>query len=86
MPFLAPLLVTNSQNFKSASKVVLTFSLGRVFTYIVIAVIASSSSLLIKSTIKENNSFQIKTKINVLQAQYQNINQNQFLDIFQLVH
>jgi cytochrome c biogenesis protein CcdA len=59
MPFLAPLLVSNSKNFKTASKVVLSFSLGRIFTYIIISIISSSGSLIIKSILKDNTSFQI---------------------------
>ncbi|MFA6740333.1 MAG: sulfite exporter TauE/SafE family protein [Arcobacteraceae bacterium] len=59
MPFLTPLLVSNSKNFKAASKVVFSFSLGRIFTYIIISIISSSGSLIIKSILKDNTSFQI---------------------------
>lgn len=59
MPFLAPLLVPNSKDLKSASKVVLAFSLGRVFTYILISIASSSSAVLVKKAINEESYFQI---------------------------
>jgi len=58
MPFLAPLFVNNSNSFYHSSKVVLPFSLGRVFTYTLIAIIASISSVIIKSTLNDNSLFQ----------------------------
>lgn len=59
MPFLTPLLVSNSKNFKTASKVVLSFSFGRIFMYTIISIISFSSSSLIKSILKDTTSFQI---------------------------
>ncbi len=59
MPFLAPLLLSNSKNMKEAIKVVLPFSLGRIFTYTLIAIIALSSSVLIKAILNDNTLFQI---------------------------
>lgn len=59
MPFLAPLLITNSSSMKDSSKIVIPFSLGRVFTYTVIAVAASSGSLYIKAILNDNRLFQI---------------------------
>lgn len=59
MPFLAPLLINNSSTFKESTKIVLPFSLGRVFTYTIIAIVASSSSVLIKSILDDNEIFQI---------------------------
>lgn len=59
MPFLAPLLLSNSRNLKEAVKIVLPFSLGRIFTYTIIAMVALSSSVLIKSILNDNTIFQI---------------------------
>lgn len=59
MPFLAPLLMTNSKNFKQSSKIVIPFSLGRIFTYTMIALVASSSSVLIKSILNDNGLYQL---------------------------
>jgi len=59
MPFLAPLLISNSTKSVSSLKVVLPFSLGRVVTYIFISLIASSSSLFIKSILNDNTIFQL---------------------------
>lgn len=59
MPFLAPLLISNSAKGVSSLKIVLPFSLGRVVTYIFISLIASSSSLLIKSILDDNTIFQL---------------------------
>jgi len=59
MPFLAPLLISNSTKSVSSLRVVLPFSLGRVVTYIFISLIASSSSLFIKSILNDNTIFQL---------------------------
>jgi cytochrome c biogenesis protein CcdA len=59
MPFLAPLLITNSNSFYESSKVVLPFSLGRIFTYTLIAIAASFSSVMIKSVLNNNQLFQL---------------------------
>lgn len=58
MPFLAPLLISNSTNYSSSFKIVLPFSLGRIITYTMIALVASSSSVLIKSILDDNALFQ----------------------------
>ena len=59
MPFLAPLLITQSKNLKQSSQVVLPFSLGRIVSYTLIAMIASSSSILVKNILNDGIVFQI---------------------------
>ena len=59
MPFLAPLLMTSSNSFYESSKVVVPFSLGRIFSYTLIALAASFSSVMIKSVLDNNSIFQI---------------------------
>lgn len=59
MPFLTPLLVNNSKNFVEANKIVLPFTLGRIVSYISIAVIASSSTFLAKALINDTKTTQI---------------------------
>lgn len=59
MPFLAPLLMTHSKNLKQATQVVLPFSLGRIFSYTMIAMAASLSSALVKSILEDNGLFQV---------------------------
>lgn len=59
MPFLAPLLLSNSKNFKESFRIVFPFSLGRIFTYMIIAIVASSSSVFIKSILNDNEIFQV---------------------------
>lgn len=54
MPFLSPLLLTNSSNIKESLGVMFPFSMGRIFTYTALALLASSSSLFVKALI--NNS------------------------------
>jgi cytochrome c biogenesis protein CcdA len=51
MPFLTPLLVTNSGSIASANKVVIPFSLGRVTSYIFISMFASYSAIFKKTII-----------------------------------
>jgi len=51
MPFLSPLLLTNSSNIKQSFGVMIPFSLGRIFTYSFLAIIASTSSILVKELI-----------------------------------
>lgn len=58
MPFLAPLLMTHSKGLKQATQVVFPFSLGRLFSYTMIAVAASFSSALVKNTLDDNSLFQ----------------------------
>jgi cytochrome c biogenesis protein CcdA len=59
MPFLAPLLITESKNLKQSSQVVLPFSLGRIFSYTLIAMIASNSSMLVKNILNDGIAFQM---------------------------
>jgi cytochrome c biogenesis protein CcdA len=59
MPFLAPLLITESKSLKQSSQVVLPFSLGRIFSYTLIAMIASNSSLWVKSILNNEILFQV---------------------------
>ncbi|MEA3290444.1 MAG: sulfite exporter TauE/SafE family protein [Campylobacterota bacterium] len=54
MPFLSPILVNKSNSVKESMGVMISFSLGRIFTYVIIAVIASSSSVLVKNLIDDN--------------------------------
>jgi len=51
MPFVSPLLLTNSKDLKSSMRVMIPFSLGRVFSYTTIAIIASYSAIFIKELI-----------------------------------
>ena len=59
MPFLSPLLVNNSNNIREAVNIVLPFSLGRVFTYTLIAITAFSSAGLAKAILNDNTVFQL---------------------------
>jgi cytochrome c biogenesis protein CcdA len=51
MPFLSPLLLTNSSNIKQSFGVMVPFSMGRVFTYTFLALISSMSAMMIKDLI-----------------------------------
>jgi sulfite exporter TauE/SafE len=51
MPFLSPLLLTNSSNIKQSFGVMIPFSLGRVFTYTALALFSSMSAIMIKDLI-----------------------------------
>ena len=53
MPLLSPILLANSHSLKHAMGVVLPFSLGRVFSYILIAIFASLSVAQIRSFIDD---------------------------------
>ena len=57
MPFLSPLLVSNSQNVRQSIALVLPFSLGRVVAYTLIAMLAYSSAGLIKAILQDNELF-----------------------------
>jgi cytochrome c biogenesis protein CcdA len=57
MPFLSPLLVSNSQNVRHSIALVLPFSLGRVVAYTLIAMLAYSSAGLIKAMLQDNELF-----------------------------
>jgi len=51
MPFLSPILLANSRSVSHAMAVVLPFSMGRVVSYILMAMFASVSMLQVKSII-----------------------------------
>jgi len=57
MPFLSPLLVSNSSNTKEALGVILPFSMGRIFSYTLIAVVAYLSSVWVKELLENNQLF-----------------------------
>ena len=58
MPFLTPLLVTNAESVKHSMRVILPFSLGRIFTYSVIAVLALGGAGFVKAVLDDNALFQ----------------------------
>lgn len=51
MPFLSPILLANSRSVSHAMAVVLPFSIGRVVSYMLMAMLASVSMLQVKSII-----------------------------------
>ena len=51
MPFLSPLMITNSSSISSSMGVLIPFSLGRIFSYTSIAIASFYSSIWIKSII-----------------------------------
>ncbi|MFT7004149.1 MAG: sulfite exporter TauE/SafE [Sulfurimonas sp.] len=59
MPFLSPLLVSNSNTTKQALGIILPFSLGRIFSYTLMAVIAYLSSAWVKQMLNNNQIFNI---------------------------
>ena len=59
MPFLSPLLVSNSNSTKKALGIILPFSLGRIFSYTFLAVIAYLSSAWVKQILDNNTLFSI---------------------------
>ena len=59
MPFLSPLLVSNSNNTKQAMGIILPFSLGRILSYTIIAIIAYISSFWVKQILDDNSLFTI---------------------------
>ncbi|DAB39923.1 MAG TPA: hypothetical protein CFH81_06800 [Sulfurovum sp. UBA12169] len=59
MPFLSPFLVNDSATVKQSIGVVLPFSLGRIFSYTMISVVALSSAGLIKAILDDNTIFQL---------------------------
>ncbi len=59
MPFLTPLLTINSSYSLYNLKLISFFSLGRVFTYIFIAIASSYSAIILKSMLKDNQLFQL---------------------------
>jgi cytochrome c biogenesis protein CcdA len=58
MPFLSPLLVNNSNNFRQSVNIVLPFSLGRIFTYTLIAIAAVSGAGFVKAVLNDGKIFQ----------------------------
>jgi cytochrome c biogenesis protein CcdA len=58
MPFLSPLLVSNSQSVKQSMALVLPFSLGRLFAYTLISMLAFSSAGFIKAVLNDNEVFE----------------------------
>jgi len=54
MPFLSPLLISNSNSVKHSMGIILPFSLGRIFSYTVISIIAYFSSFTIKQFLDNN--------------------------------
>lgn len=59
MPFLSPILLSNSNNTKEALGVILPFSLGRIFSYILISIAAYLSSVFVKEILDDNYIFSI---------------------------
>ncbi len=59
MPFLSPLLVSNSNSTKEALGIILPFSLGRIFSYTFLAVIAFLSSAWVKQILDDNTLFSV---------------------------
>lgn len=57
MPFLTPMLVNNSTHTKEALGIILPFSLGRIVSYTLIAVVAYLSSLWVKLLLNDNSLF-----------------------------
>ncbi|MCW8839256.1 MAG: sulfite exporter TauE/SafE family protein [Thiovulaceae bacterium] len=57
MPFLSPLLINNSNSTKQALGVILPFSIGRIFSYTFIAIIAYLSSAWVKQMLNNNTLF-----------------------------
>ncbi len=53
MPFLTPLLISNSNSTKEALGVILPFSFGRVFSYTILSVIAYLSSFWVKKVLDD---------------------------------
>jgi len=57
MPFLTPLLVSNSNTTKQALRIILPFSLGRIMSYTLIAMVAYLSSAWVKQLLNDNSLF-----------------------------
>ena len=53
MPFLSPILLKHSGSIKASMGVMLPFSLGRIFSYSIIAIVASYSAIFIKELIND---------------------------------
>lgn len=59
MPFLSPLLISNSNDTKQALGIILPFSLGRIFSYTLLAIIVYLSSFWVKQILDDNSLFSI---------------------------
>lgn len=59
MPFLSPLLVGNTDDSKQALGIILPFSLGRIFSYTFISIVAYLSSSLVKQVLDNNSLFSV---------------------------
>lgn len=59
MPFLSPILVNNANNFRQSFNIVLPFSLGRIFTYTLIAIAAVSGAGFVKAVLNDGKVFQV---------------------------
>lgn len=59
MPFLSPILVSHSNNTREALGIIVPFSLGRIFSYILIAIVAFLSSALVKKMLDDNHFFNL---------------------------
>lgn len=59
MPFLSPLLIGNSNSTKQALGIILPFSLGRIFSYTLLSIIAYISSAWVKQILNDNTLFSI---------------------------
>lgn len=57
MPFLTPLLISNSNNTKEALKIILPFSMGRIMSYTILAIVAYLSSVWVKQLLDDNALF-----------------------------
>ncbi len=57
MPFLSPLLINSSSNTREALGVILPFSMGRIFSYTIIAMIAYLSATWVKQLLHNNEIF-----------------------------
>jgi len=53
MPFLTPLLVKSSNSVRESMRVMIPFSLGRIFTYMIIAVVATGGAALVKDMLED---------------------------------
>lgn len=59
MPFVSPLLVNSSNTIKESVSVILPFSLGRIFAYTSISLVALSGAGFVKAILDDNTLFQI---------------------------
>lgn len=57
MPFLSPLLISNSNSTNEALGIILPFSMGRIFSYTLLAIAAYLSSFWVKQMLNDNALF-----------------------------